>query len=536
MTEEIRRFEKEDIGGELLPILTTGLYRDALDTLREYIQNSIDAKAKCIELRVDPDQIVIDDDGIGMNKDDARKAIRLGISDKNPVQNVGFRGIGIYSAFNLCDNVEMFTKHKNDDTYRILFEFKKIREEILKEQERRKHNLKPELYLEKLLNESVQIMLYPENIIEGHGTKVILSGLLSEVYERLNSWYEVSAYLEKVVPLPFIKDFRFAKKIEDKFKEQDYNIVPLTLQIADKREELFRPYSNYLFHHGGGHDVRFFDLKQKNQHFGFAWICINDARAVLRNKSMRGLLIKKFGFSINDRNFLEPYFPRPVFYRRMTGEIIIQHENLIPNAARSDFEYNSTRQAFFQYLPKFIGDVSKWANEIQEEDLARDVLAEVMNRLQQINAELPATRRNKEKLLLFNNSLENIERDLNPQRKTLKVIANDNLKKAEVLLKFCKDFVTSALTETQVERKKLEEEISSSISKRKITLTEEEKERVSQQPKQITDLIEAFGFVKDDESQKLIRFIDENILQQYLSPEEYEESLKNIRNFLEAKL
>jgi hypothetical protein len=308
------------------------------------------------------------------------------------------------------------------------------------------------------------------------------------------------------------------------------------LQIADKREELFRPYTNYLFHHGGGHDVRFFDLKQKNQHFGFAWICINDARAVLRNKSMRGLLIKKFGFSINDRNFLEPYFPRPVFYRRMTGEIIIQHENLIPNAARSDFEYNSTRQAFFQYLPTFIGDVSKWANEIQEEDLARDVLAEVMNRLQQINEELTATRRNKEKLLLFNNSLENIERDLNPQRKTLKVIANDNLKKAEVLLKFCKDFVTSGLTQTQVERKKLEQEISSSISKRKITLTEEEKERVSQQPKQITDLIEAFGFVKEDESQKLIRFIDENILQQYLSPEEYEESLENIRNFLEGKL
>src|SRR4030043_936917 len=122
-------------------------------------------------------------------------------------------------------------------------------------------------------------MLYPENIIEGHGTKVILSGLLSEVYERLNNWYEVSAYLEKVVPLPFKKDFKFAKTIEDKFKEQDYNIVPLTLQIADKREELFRPYTNYLFHHGGGHDVRFFDLKQKNQHFGFAWICINDARA-----------------------------------------------------------------------------------------------------------------------------------------------------------------------------------------------------------------------------------------------------------------
>ena len=110
MTEEIRRFEKEDIGGELLPILTTGLYRDALDTLREYIQNSIDAKAKRIELRVDPDQIVIDDDGIGMNKDDARKAIRLGISDKTPAQNVGFRVIlGVRSCNQASKNFISFS-------------------------------------------------------------------------------------------------------------------------------------------------------------------------------------------------------------------------------------------------------------------------------------------------------------------------------------------------------------------------------------------------------------------------------------------
>ena len=78
MSEKIR-FEKADIGGELLPILTTGLYRDALDTLREYIQNSIDAKAKDIELKIDPDQIVITDSGTGMDKDQARKAIRLGM-------------------------------------------------------------------------------------------------------------------------------------------------------------------------------------------------------------------------------------------------------------------------------------------------------------------------------------------------------------------------------------------------------------------------------------------------------------------------
>ncbi len=527
------KFDKTDIGGELLPILTTGLYRDALDTLREYIQNSIDAKAKHISLRIDPDQIVITDDGTGMNGEETRKAVRLGISDKNPMENVGFRGIGIYSSFNLCDSVEIFTKYQNDGVYKISFDFKKIREEIIKEQERRKKDLKPALYLEKLLTDSVHITLSTDKPIEKHGTKVILSGLVSEVYERLNNWQEVSTYLEKFVPLPFQKDFKFAKEIERKFREQDYNIVPLTLQMGERTEELFRPYTDDLFHHGGEHPVKFFDLKQKGQLFGFAWICINDARAVLKNKKLRGLLIKKFGFSINDRNFLEPYFPRPVFYRRLTGEIVIQNENLIPNAARSDFEYNSTRQAFFQFLPKFIGDVSKWANEIQEEDLAKEVLADVMEKVQKINADLPEARRNKEKLLVYNNELQIIDRDLNPQRKTLRAIANNDLVKVEKILKSCTDFVTAALTETQTQRKKLEKEIAESINRRKVTLSKEEQKRVREKPKNILELMEAYGFIAEDPLRDVISYIDDSILKQYLSSQDYSDSLDQLKNYLE---
>ena len=80
-------FSKEDIGGEILPILTTGLYRDTLDALREYIQNSIDADAKQIDLFVDPDTVSVTDDGRGMDRSEARKAMRLGISEKNPLLN-----------------------------------------------------------------------------------------------------------------------------------------------------------------------------------------------------------------------------------------------------------------------------------------------------------------------------------------------------------------------------------------------------------------------------------------------------------------
>jgi DNA mismatch repair ATPase MutL len=85
-----------------------------MDALREYIQNSIDAHTQTIELIVDPSTITVSDDGKGMSREEARNSIRLGISNKNPIEHVGFRGIGIYSAFNLCNRLEVFTKSEDE--------------------------------------------------------------------------------------------------------------------------------------------------------------------------------------------------------------------------------------------------------------------------------------------------------------------------------------------------------------------------------------------------------------------------------------
>ena len=149
-------FTKEDIGGEILPILTTGLYRNTLDALREYIQNAVDAEADDIELVIDPDVVSLTDNGTGMVSEQARNAIRFGVSDKSPLENVGFRGIGIYSGFNICDSLEVYTKAKADgNTYKLMFDFYGIRTKLLEEQERRSKGLPPALHLERLLEQSV---------------------------------------------------------------------------------------------------------------------------------------------------------------------------------------------------------------------------------------------------------------------------------------------------------------------------------------------------------------------------------------------
>ena len=104
--------EPWEVGGELLDILSRGLYTDAKDALREYVQNSVDADASNVHITIDGPVVTIRDDGHGMDFDTLRRARRLGASDKGIMFNVGFRGIGIYAAFGMCEILTIQT-HPN---------------------------------------------------------------------------------------------------------------------------------------------------------------------------------------------------------------------------------------------------------------------------------------------------------------------------------------------------------------------------------------------------------------------------------------
>ncbi len=530
-------FSKEDIGAEILPILTSGLYRDTLDALREYIQNAIDAHSEHIELFIDPDVVAVNDNGNGMTETEARRAIRLGISAKNSKDNIGFRGIGIYSAFNLCDSLDIFTKSTNDSTtYRLYFDFKGIRRNLQAEQERRTQGQPPELYLERLLQDSVFVEITSNDLIENHGTKVVMSGLLPEAYLRLNNWKQVVEYLQNVVPLPFNPLFKFGTIIKERFDKEDYRVVPLTLQISRQKEQLYRPYTDDIFKHGGRHAPEFFTLQEGKQKFGFAWVCVNDARETIKDEEVRGLLIKKRGFSIGDRRYLEPYFGRPLYSRRITGEVIIQNDALIPNAARSDFENNSSSQAFLEALPKFTREVDKWANKIQEDEKAIDVLSELVERLNEINNELPTIQRNRERLLILNAQLSEIERQLKQQEKRLQIIDKNRLVKAKELHDDIQSFVREGLLNKRKTAQKIEQDIVKAIQRKAAGPTESEQVRVESLPKDLLTLLDAFGPLDSGELRRFLQFLDDSILRVYLDKGTYSAAIHELQDYLEEKL
>lgn len=526
-------FRKEDIGAEILPILTSGLYRHALDTLREYIQNSIDARARNIAIAIDPDVVSISDDGAGMTWDQARQAIRLGISEKNPLHDIGFRGIGIYSAFNLCDRLEIYTRPSRQRTGFVLrFDFRKMRDELLKESERGKQGLPPGLYLEKLLRSTVSVSEDDSAAQSTRGTIAILSEVRPEVYDILMNWQLVTEYLQNTVPLPFRPGFKRRRTIERRFREEDYRTVNgLSLQVGAQKELLYRPYHNEMFSHGGEYPPKFIDVSSNGQKFGFAWIYINDARRVLPDAALRGILIKKFGFSIANRSFLEPFFGRTVFSRRLTGELIVQHKDLIPNAARSDFEPNTTRQTFFQdALPKFISTTSAWANDIQQREKADEVMADAVARLSQISSKLPRVQRDREELLKLNVELARIEDRLKPHLSVLVENEPAQIKRTRTLLSRCQRTIRVALVEGRRSGRKLERRVVESLRKE---TSRRAKNALASVPKDLVELLDSYDLLADSELRRVIGILDGDVLQIYLDRSTYRAALSDLQDALD---
>jgi molecular chaperone HtpG len=530
------RFTKEDIGGELLPILTTGLYRDTLDALREYIQNAIDAKPDGIELIIDPTTVTVTDSGHGMSPSDAKRAIRLGISDKNPTENVGFRGIGIYSAFNLCDSLEVFTKKADSRASRIVFNFGEIRKQLLKEQERRKQGLPPKLYLEKLLESSVFVEDDDEAVISDHGTRLVLSDLLPDSYRQLQDWDKVVSYLQNVVPLPFHPEFRYGQAIERRFQEEDYRVVPLTLQIGARTEPLYRPYVDSLFTVDGQYPPKYFSLRKDKEKFGFAWVCIN-GRRVIDDKDIRGLLVKKFDFSIGTRGYLERFFKRTVFHRRITGEVIVQHPAVLPNAARSDFENNSARQDFLEAVAHFVSSLEEWANEVQEVSKAEAVLSEVRGKLEGFAGQLPRIQRDKDEILRTNVALSDCEHKLDVHKKTLQAQRrlDDEYAVARKLLKDCQKFVADALKTSKAAQKKVEEDLV------KVVQTEARSKKkprtgTDHAPADLGSALQACGITLPDEAMRAIRIFESEFLLDHVKGETYMALLSQFVDLLEEVL
>ena len=126
----------EPIAGKyLLEILTKGMYSNPMHIYREYIQNASDSIDKAIAtgvllaadavIHIDINRsshtIIIRDNGVGIEAETAQtKLMSVGASDKDGINERGFRGIGRLGGLAYASQVQFITSALGESTKTIM--------------------------------------------------------------------------------------------------------------------------------------------------------------------------------------------------------------------------------------------------------------------------------------------------------------------------------------------------------------------------------------------------------------------------------
>ncbi|HSZ84606.1 MAG TPA: primosomal replication protein PriC [Puia sp.] len=540
------KLSKHDIGGELISILTKGMYADPKDALREYIQNGIDANAKKISIKVRPDNIVVSDDGKGMDKIIMRRSIRIGISDKNPSKNVGFMGIGIYSSFHLCDELTIYSKVKNALPNKLTFRFKEMRDHLDEQKNIRivgRSKIQQQIDLQSLLEKNIDFISLANDSFPNEGTRIEMSGIEPNFFKSLSKFDEIGDYLESVVPLPFSEDFTPGLEIQDhinlicKKHKTSFKVIDLFLNLNGADIQLFRPYKDADFvspkSKGSPLPPQFYEMKSSEGFLGIAWACLNSQRDTIPNDKVRGFIIKKQGFSIGKRSDLIPHFGRTTYFNRAVGEFLVLHPKLLPNAPRSDFEYSSLRTSFYGELKVIAKKFSEYADGYQEYEKAENDLVDAAEKFNEMSAQLDFFETNSDKLLEYfgylTNTISSLDKKLksNRFRKEKEKQAQTIINKMNALRNEIKSLIDNKKNKKKSSKK------SSTKSARKFVNTESPRSN-EPVPEELTDIIYSLGFELSDDLSEIVRLIDEKFIKSNSSSkDDYQEKLIDLRNDIE---
>jgi len=329
----------EDIGGELVSLLSEGLYKNPLDAFREYIQNSIDAGTRDVHLKFTGRSVFITDHGRGMSKEKLVQARRFGVSDKSILKDVGFRGIGIYSAFHLCDKMVLRTKVEGPtEEHLATFDFAGMRKAL---NDARLGKTDPTGILN-LLTEFVTFDTSDVNYA-GQRTVVELHNIDDLHYGDLSNSKGVEKYLLDTIPIDFEPDFPYRKDINARLKDllpEDQRPIVVTLAFKNEPDRVLHKkmppdLAEPLFH----------EVKDKNGKLqAFIWGCRNTKPAKLDDKA--GFVYKLKGFTIGRYDSLRNAFQgRAQLYPWWTGEVYVVNDKVIPTTARDAFENNAASYA-----------------------------------------------------------------------------------------------------------------------------------------------------------------------------------------------
>lgn len=372
---------KEPVAGKfLLEILTKGMYSNPMHIYREYIQNATDSIDKAIsngiieaseaEIHISINKknrsVIIKDNGVGIPKDVIKtKLLSVGASDKDGINERGFRGIGRLGGLAYAEKVQFLTSALGEPCETIM-----ACDCIRMQQLLQKSNNETSDIMETI--NAISSFRYTEADKSNHYFEVQLLGVSEE--SGLLEENEAIQYLEETAPIDFdSQQFAQARKIREHFKTKGFPITCYKILRGERRLPIYKRYSRSLStgmqsrtkNKDFVRDVEFiYKEASDGKPLYIGWLAITDFSGGINDETIQGIRFRKGNILIGNNTTFAKFFPTTEregqnANKMFAGEIHVLHENLFPNSQRDDFEpcpmYNEMKTS----LSEWAGNINK---------------------------------------------------------------------------------------------------------------------------------------------------------------------------------
>lgn len=350
------------IGSKILDVVTTGMYPNALDAIREYIQNSFDAVRRAesagvlkpnfgeVTVTIDPVERIVNirDNGIGIGATEARSALlSIGASQKRVGNDAGFRGIGRLAGLAYCDKLVFTTAAKEERSEtELAFDAAAIRRTIAPTAGAAGETA-TEL-LERLTSHQQRDRKPGPPFFE-----VRLVGVDPTACPFLDV-DQVRTYLRQVAPVEFnMQAFVYGNAKINPFLQahKARKVINLTVAHNGRQDKINKPYKTY--HDAGNRSAKRVEIDDIETYVDpspaplwIAWLCkAHDLTGSINSEDLRGIRLRANNIQVGDERTFARIFEKVGkshvrFNSWFSGEVHILDSRIIPNSRRDFFEDN----------------------------------------------------------------------------------------------------------------------------------------------------------------------------------------------------
>ncbi len=331
------------VGGDILRLVTAGMYDNPLVLYREYLQNAADAIVSrgkgggAVAINIDPleSAVTIMDDGTGLSPADAvRCLLPIGRSTKNPAVDRGLRGIGRLSSLAFADNVHFTTRTcASEPVTQISWNNRALRDLGV-----------TRVDAETVIKACTTVRTVPGDAWPDRFFQVAVNRVTRHAASKLLNQDAVRNYIGEVCPVPMDSSFPLASEIQD-FLATHTDYFVLDVQVNGDTSPVLRPFGpsiplsdNYAADFERL-EKRIIPRLDDDAPAAVLWLAHTPyAGSIPRRLGIRGLRARAGNIQIGSDNIFNHLFHETRFNGWCVGEVHIVDRRIVPNGRRDYFE------------------------------------------------------------------------------------------------------------------------------------------------------------------------------------------------------